>query len=104
MPGSAAISASRTPLANRKVAGVLIPSRPYNFLAVGRIVGTEPNSKVPLAVTEEDWVVPPQDSLWLAHATWEEAADASATLQRAAGLRSPRSATASGAASTPRYR
>ncbi|MCS3726365.1 glycosyltransferase family 4 protein [Bradyrhizobium betae] len=70
----------------RNVAGVSIPSRLYNFLAVGRavIVGTEANSEAGLAVAEEDigWVVPPEDPARLAKAISEAAADRAATLER----------------------
>lgn len=70
----------------RDVAGVSIPSRLYNLLAVGRavIVGTEPNSEAGLAVAEEDigWVVPPEDSIGLAQAISEAASDRAATLER----------------------
>ncbi|WP_036018603.1 glycosyltransferase family 4 protein [Bradyrhizobium sp. WSM1743] len=70
----------------RNVAGVSIPSRLYNFLAVGRavIVGTDANSEAGLAVTEEDigWVVPPEDAVTLAQAVSEAAADRDATLRR----------------------
>ncbi|WP_354225969.1 glycosyltransferase family 4 protein [Bradyrhizobium sp. F1.4.3] len=70
----------------RNVAGVSIPSRLYNFLAVGRavIVGTEANSEAGLAVAEEDigWVVPPEDPAKLAQAVREAAADRRATLER----------------------
>jgi glycosyltransferase involved in cell wall biosynthesis len=66
--------------------GVSIPSRLYNFLAVGRavIVGTEPNTEAGLAVTEEDigWVVPPEDPERLAQAISEAASDRAATLER----------------------
>ncbi|MBR0791429.1 glycosyltransferase family 4 protein [Bradyrhizobium manausense] len=70
----------------RNVAGVSIPSRLYNLLAVGRavIVGTEPNSEAGLAVTEEDigWVVPPEDPTGLSRAISEAASDRTATLER----------------------
>lgn len=70
----------------RNVAGVSIPSRLYNLLAVGRavIAGTEPNSEAGLAVMEEDigWVVPPEDPIRLAQAISEAAADRAATLER----------------------
>lgn len=70
----------------RNVAGVSIPSRLYNFLAVGRavIVGTEPGSEAGLAVAEEDigWVVPAEDAAALAQAISEAAADRTATLER----------------------
>lgn len=70
----------------RNVAGVSIPSRLYNFFAVGRavIVGTEPNAEAGLAVAEEDigWVVPPEDPARLAQAISEAASDREATLER----------------------
>ncbi|MCK1432212.1 MULTISPECIES: glycosyltransferase family 4 protein [unclassified Bradyrhizobium] len=70
----------------RNVAGVSIPSRLYNFLAVGRavIVGTEPNSEAGLAVMEEGvgWVVPPEDPARLARAISEASSDREATLER----------------------
>lgn len=70
----------------RNVAGVSIPSRLYNFLAVGRavIVGTEPNAEAGLAVAEENigWVVPPEDPGKLAQAISEAASDREATLER----------------------
>lgn len=70
----------------RNVAGVSIPSRLYNFLAVGRavIVGTEPSSEAGLAVAEEEigWVVPAEDPAALAQAIFEAASDPEATLER----------------------
>ncbi|BBO11199.1 hypothetical protein XI00_08990 [Bradyrhizobium sp. CCBAU 21359] len=70
----------------RNVAGVSIPSRLYNLLAVGRavIVGTEPNSEAGLAVAEEDigWVVPPEDPINLAQAISAAASDRAETLER----------------------
>ncbi|WP_194467156.1 glycosyltransferase family 4 protein [Bradyrhizobium sp. CCBAU 53340] len=70
----------------RNVAGVSIPSRLYNFLAVGRavIVGTEPGSEAGLAVAEENigWVVPAEDAAAFAQAISEAAADRTATLER----------------------
>lgn len=70
----------------RNVAGVSIPSRLYNLLAVGRavIVGTEPNSEAGLAVAEEDigWVVPAEDPTSLAQAISAAASDRAATLER----------------------
>jgi glycosyltransferase involved in cell wall biosynthesis len=70
----------------RNVAGVSIPSRLYNLLAVGRavIVATEPGSEAGLAVAEEDigWVVPAEDAPALAQAISEAAADRTATLER----------------------
>lgn len=91
----------------RNVSGVSIPSRLYNFLAVGRavIVGTEPNSEAGLAVTEEDigWVVPPEDSMALSEAIREAARDRSGTLER--GRRAATAAMKySGDASLLRYR
>lgn len=68
------------------VAGVSIPSRLYNFLAVGRavIVATEAHSEVALAVTEEDigWIVPPENPLLLAQAVREAAANRATTHER----------------------
>ena len=70
----------------RNVAGVSIPSRLYNFLAVGRavIVGTEANSEAGLAVSEENigWIVPPEDPAALAQTILEAAADRRATIDR----------------------
>jgi glycosyltransferase involved in cell wall biosynthesis len=63
----------------RGVAGVSIPSRLYNLLAVGRaiIVAAEPRSEAALVVAEENigWVVPPQDADALAAAIRGAAAD-----------------------------
>ncbi|MCW2079598.1 UNVERIFIED_ORG: glycosyltransferase involved in cell wall biosynthesis [Bradyrhizobium japonicum] len=91
----------------RNVAGVSIPSRLYNFLAVGRavIVGTEPGSEAGLAVAEEDigWVVPAEDAAALAQAISEAVADPAATLER--GRRAATAALKySEQASTLRYR
>jgi len=91
----------------RNVAGVSIPSRLYNLLAVGRavIVGTEPNSEAGLAVAEENigWVVPPEDPERLAQAISEAASDRKATLER--GRRAAVAAlNYSEQASTQRYR
>ena len=50
----------------RNVAGVSVPSRFYNLLAVGRpvILVSEPDAEAALTVTEHDvgWVVPPGDA------------------------------------------
>jgi len=91
----------------RKVAGVSIPSRLYNFLAVGRavIVGTETSSEAGLAVTEQHlgWVVPAEDPAALAQAICEAAADREATLERGR-LAAVAAQTYSEQASTLRYR
>ena len=62
----------------RNVAGVSVPSRIYNLLAVGRpvIVAAEPNSEAALMLKEEDigWVVRPEDPLDLAEAIRSAAA------------------------------
>ncbi|MGY4364296.1 glycosyltransferase involved in cell wall biosynthesis [Bradyrhizobium sp. LB1.3] len=56
----------------RSIAGVSIPSRLYNILAVGRpvIVASEANSEGALVVSEEriGWVVPPENPAELARA------------------------------------
>jgi len=91
----------------RNVAGVSIPSRLYNFLAVGRavIVGTEPNAEAGLAVAEENigWVVPPEDPGKLAQAISEAASDRAATLERGR-LAAVAALKYSERASTQRYR
>ena len=50
----------------KNVAGVSVPSRFYNLLAVGRpvILVSEPDAEAALTVTEHDvgWVVPPGDA------------------------------------------
>jgi colanic acid biosynthesis glycosyl transferase WcaI len=50
----------------KNVAGVSVPSRFYNLLAVGRpvILVSEPGAEAALIVTEHDlgWVVPPGDA------------------------------------------
>jgi glycosyltransferase involved in cell wall biosynthesis len=91
----------------RNVAGVSIPSRLYNFLAVGRavIVGTEPESEAGLAVAEEaiGWVVPAEDPAALAQAITEAAANWVGTLEQ--GRRAATAALKySEQASTLRYR
>jgi glycosyltransferase involved in cell wall biosynthesis len=69
----------------RNIAGVSIPSRLYNHLAVGRavIVAAEPHSEASLVVNEEEigWVVPPEDPQALADAILLAAADRGAIAQ-----------------------
>lgn len=73
----------------RNIAGVSIPSRLYNLLAVGRpvIVAAEPHSEAAIALREEGigWVVPPEDPPQLAQIIREAAMDRGATKQK--GLR-----------------
>ena len=56
----------------RNIAGVSIPSRLYNHLAVGRavIVAAEPISEAAIVISEDSlgWVVPPEDPRALAEA------------------------------------
>lgn len=63
----------------RDVAGVSVPSRIYNLLAVGRpvIVTAEPNSEAALMLKEEDigWVARPEDPHDLAAAIRSAASD-----------------------------
>jgi putative colanic acid biosynthesis glycosyltransferase WcaI len=63
----------------RNIAGVSIPSRLYNLLAVGRaiIVGAEPNAEAALVIDEEKigWVVPPEEPAALAEAIARAARD-----------------------------
>jgi colanic acid biosynthesis glycosyl transferase WcaI len=70
----------------RNVAGVSIPSRLYNLLAVGRpvIVAAEAHSEAAIELGEEaiGWVVPPEDPEQLARAIREAASDRSATTQK----------------------
>jgi colanic acid biosynthesis glycosyl transferase WcaI len=70
----------------RNVAGVSIPSRLYNLLAVGRpvVVASEANSEGALVLGETDigWVVPPEDAVELARAIQEAARDRQATTER----------------------
>jgi glycosyltransferase involved in cell wall biosynthesis len=70
----------------RNIAGVSIPSRLYNHLAVGRavIVAAEPHSEAALVVKEEEigWVVPPEDPRALADAILQAASDRAATEQK----------------------
>jgi colanic acid biosynthesis glycosyl transferase WcaI len=69
----------------RNSAGVSIPSRLYNHLAVGRavIVAAEPHSEAALVVNEEEigWVVPPEEPQALADAILLAAADRGTTTQ-----------------------
>jgi glycosyltransferase involved in cell wall biosynthesis len=78
----------------RNIAGVSIPSRLYNHLAVGRavIVAAEPHSEAALVVNEEEigWVVPPEDPQALADAILFAAADREAIRQM--GCRAARAA------------
>ena len=66
-------------LYRRNAAGVSVPSRIYNLLAVGRpaIVAAETNSEAALIVKEEDigWVVRPEDPFDLAEAIRSAASD-----------------------------
>jgi glycosyltransferase involved in cell wall biosynthesis len=54
----------------RNIAGVSIPSRLYNLLAIGRaiIVAAEPGAEAALVISEEKigWVVPPEEPAALA--------------------------------------
>lgn len=68
------------------IAGVSIPSRLYNLLAVGRaiIVAADGNSEAALVVRENGigWVVPPEDPSQLADAIREAAADRAGTIEK----------------------
>jgi putative colanic acid biosynthesis glycosyltransferase WcaI len=63
----------------RNIAGVSIPSRLYNLLAIGRaiIVAAEPNAEAALVIEEEKigWVVPPEEPSVLADAIARAAKD-----------------------------
>ncbi len=63
----------------RNIAGVSIPSRLYNLLAIGRaiIVAAEPNAEAALVIGEEKigWVVPPEQPAALAEAIARAAED-----------------------------
>ena len=67
----------------RNIAGVSVPSRLYNVLAVGRavIVAAEPGSEAARVIDEENigWVVPPEDPQPLADAIRRAASDRAAT-------------------------
>jgi len=69
----------------RNIAGVSVPSRLYNLLAVGRaiIVAAEPHSEAALVVEEEaiGWIVAPEDSGQLAAAIRLAASDRTATAE-----------------------
>ncbi|MBR1249292.1 glycosyltransferase family 4 protein [Bradyrhizobium sp. AUGA SZCCT0169] len=69
----------------RNIAGVSIPSRMYNLMAVGRaiIVAAEPHAEASLVVNEDaiGWAVPPEDPVLLANAIRLAAADRAATLK-----------------------
>jgi colanic acid biosynthesis glycosyl transferase WcaI len=68
------------------IAGVSIPSRLYNLLAIGRavIVAAEPQSEAARVVEEEEtgWVVPPENPKALADAISSAAADRAGTEQK----------------------
>lgn len=70
----------------RGVAGVSVPSRLYNLLAVGRAiaVAAEPHSEAAMAVTEENtgWAVPPEDPRALADVLIAAAADLPGTADK----------------------
>jgi glycosyltransferase involved in cell wall biosynthesis len=70
----------------RNIAGVSIPSRLYNHLAVGRavIVAAEPHSEPSLVVDEEaiGWVVPPEDPRALADAILLAASDRASVVEK----------------------
>jgi glycosyltransferase involved in cell wall biosynthesis len=70
----------------RNVAGVSVPSRLYNLLAIGRavIVAAEPYSEASMIVRENEigWVVPPEDPDRLADAIRRASSDRAATLQK----------------------
>lgn len=77
----------------RNIAGVSVPSRLYNLLAVGRavIVAAEPEAEAALMIDEAQigWVVPPEDPRQLANAIRSAAADRAGTRkmgQRAAAV------------------
>jgi colanic acid biosynthesis glycosyl transferase WcaI len=70
----------------RNVAGVSVPSRLYNLLAIGRavIVAAEPYSEASMVVNENEigWVVPPEAPDRLADAIRQASSDRAATLQK----------------------
>jgi colanic acid biosynthesis glycosyl transferase WcaI len=70
----------------RNVAGVSVPSRIYNLLAIGRpiIVAAEDHSEAALMLNEEDigWVVRPEDPRDLAEAIRSAASDRAQTLAK----------------------
>jgi choline dehydrogenase-like flavoprotein len=69
----------------RKIAGVSVPSRMYNLLAIGRaiIVAAEPHSEAALVVNEEaiGWAARPEDPHQLANAIRLAATDRGVTAQ-----------------------
>ena len=70
----------------RNIAGVSVPSRLYNLLAVGRavIVAAEARAEAALMIDEEQigWVVPPEDPHRLANAIRSAAADRAGTRKK----------------------
>jgi colanic acid biosynthesis glycosyl transferase WcaI len=70
----------------RHIAGVSVPSRLYNLLAVGRaiIVAAESSSEAAMVIREENigWVVPPEDPRQLADAIRLAASDREATIRK----------------------
>jgi colanic acid biosynthesis glycosyl transferase WcaI len=70
----------------RNIAGVSVPSRLYNLLAVGRavIVAAEAQAEAALMIDEEQigWVVPPEDPHHLANAIRSAAADRAGTRKK----------------------
>lgn len=76
----------------RHVAGISIPSRLYNILAVGRpvVITSEANSEGALVLREDGigWVVPPESPSELARAIREAADDRQATMDK--GVRAAR--------------
>jgi colanic acid biosynthesis glycosyl transferase WcaI len=78
----------------RNTAGVSIPSRLYNILAVGRpvVVAAEASSEAALVLAEEGigWTVSPENPIELAGAIREAAADRRATAEK--GVRAAKAA------------
>jgi len=70
----------------RNIAGVSVPSRLYNLLAIGRaiIVAAESFSEAAMVVSEENigWVVPPEDPTQLADTIRLAASDREATIRK----------------------
>lgn len=70
----------------RNIAGVSVPSRIYNLLAVGRsvVVTAEANSEAARILKDDDigWVVRPEDPLDLAQAIRSAASDREATIEK----------------------
>jgi colanic acid biosynthesis glycosyl transferase WcaI len=70
----------------RNIAGVSVPSRLYNLLAVGRavIVAAEARAEAALMIEEEQigWVVPPEDPHHLADAIRSAASDRAGTREK----------------------